>query len=374
MQILVTNEQDKAFEGYVIKDFNEFLAEATSEEGWDTDNVLYIDINAIDDENTFESIDGAIPNINWIAFDESNVPEWYVGTLTPLPESLDESSLSDHEASELANALSMADADMTAGLTDDGQHIGRIVTFGSAKGGSGKTFTSVISAVYYAKDHPDEKVCILDLDIEEPQIAIVIRQLNKSIKKFYANYLNGEYDFEFLEKCKCNVNNLPPNLDFYLTPRDEHPIQDSDFWQTVMTNLFLNYDMTILDTGTTYMETPAISSAYKIADKVNIVTMCNLASTVTVAQQMKRLTGEIKNDVYSEEDEIEKKVNLIITNSYDDKYGLCDSIIAKLEEEAPVIARFGVLIEKINEIQVLGHWDLFDDNAGFRQGMRDIMA
>lgn len=370
MDILVTNEA-KENQNYDIQNYETFFSNITSEEGFNLTGDLYIDINCIEDENTYDTLNGAIPEIKWISFNNT-APDWYVGSLEDLPKDLDDNAFSEEEMSDLASALSLADVDMTSSSKIETQSVGRIVTFGSAKGGSGKTFTSIISAVYYAKDHPKEKVCLLDLDIEEPQVAIVIQKINKTIKPFYAHFLEGETDFQYLEKTKANNENMPDNLDFYLSPREEFPIRDENFWETVMANLFMNYDMVVLDTGTTYMETSAIISAYKIADKINIVTMCNLASTVTVSQQMKRLSGEIINNVYRPEDEIEKKVNLIVTNSYDDI--ICDSIINKLEEEAPVIAKFGNMTQKINEIQFQQKWSLLDSNEAFREGIRDIMS
>lgn len=375
MYLLVTNS-DKSADDYRVLDFDGFLDEANSDNGVDTGDGVYVDIECIPDEDTYEAISqssgDAGVDINWISFDESALPSWFSGILTPLPDDLNESSLDDKSVAELASAISLLDQDSQVEETEEGQKIGRIITFGSAKGGSGKTFTSLVTAYYYAKDHPNEKVCILDLDIEEPQIGIVIKTLKPTIKGFYADYSVGNTSFEYLKKRKTNNSNFPSNLDFYLTPRESHPIRDNEFWQCVLTNLFFNYDMIILDTGTTYMETEAIATAYKVADKVCIVTMANLASTVTVAQQIKRLTGEDENNVYSAEDEIENKLNLIVTNSSDSR--VCQSIIAKLNEECPIVATFGNLTDKINDIQVLGRWSMFDDNPAFREGMRDIYS
>lgn len=380
MYLLVTNNEVDSDEFRRLS-FDEFLDEANSEDGVNPGDGFYIDINSVPSEDIYdalvENITDSGKGIDWITFTE-DTPSWFSGVITPLPDSLNSDSLDDQSVAELASAISLMDARPEEDVGEQGQKVGRIITFGSAKGGSGKTFTSIITAYYYAKDHPNEKVCILDLDVEEPQVGIAIKTLMPTVKGFYADYSVGNDEFEYLKKCRVNTHNylmnkaFPSNLDFYLTPREIHPIRDEDFWQCVMKRLFSNYDMVILDTGTTYTETDAIISAYKVADKVNLVTMANLASTVTVGEQVKRLTGEIENNVYTPEDEIEGKINLVVTNTTDSR--VCQSIITKLNEECPIIATFGNLSDKINDIQILGKWDMFDNNQAFREGMRNIYA
>lgn len=309
----------------------------------------------------------------WIAFDQSAVPSWFTFGLAALPENLKGTSLSDAQQQALNASLGMMDKDPTEEEQAEGQKQGRIITFGSAKGGSGKTFTSIITAKYYADDHPEEKVCLLDLDVEEPQVALVIKKLTPNIKQFYTAYKMGDNSFEALKKCKVNGNNMPKNLDFYLTPRDANPITDEEFWKDVMMNLMFNYDMIFFDTGTTYMKTKPIVFAYQVADKVCLVTMASLASSVAVSYQIKRLTGEQPNDVYIGDDAIpEEKINLIITNSYPDL--TTESIVNKMGEEAPIIACFGNLHAEINRIQILGEWNYYDDDKDFRDGIREIYS
>lgn len=373
MIIIVTNNPNVKNDNYEIITFDEFLKRVNSDEGLDADEGLYIDVAAITDEEIYQTLIDTGAQIEWVVFNDDELPDWFDSAVTPTPQDLQIGHLSEEDSAELADSLSLMDKDENEDTTDEGGKIGKIITFGSPKGGSGKTFTTIITAVYYAKDHPNEKVCLLDLDIEEPQIGIVIKHLTPTVKSFYTNFLLGNTDFESLYKCRCNDKvRFPENLDFYLSPREVQPVQDENFWQCVMSNLFLNYDMVFIDTGTTYMVTPAISSAYRVADKINIVAMANLASTVTVGKQIKRLTGEAENDVFSKDDGLESKLNLIITNAYDDK--ICNSIVAKLEEECPIIAKFGNLSQKINQIQVLSQWDMFDDNVALRESMKHIYA
>lgn len=380
MDMLVT-DSNVSIDDKEVKTFDEFLEEAGSDEGLNVSG-LYIDINSVPSEDIYDQLVETGFDIVWCTINGDH-PDWFKGELesfvpeTQKEESInndlnptDTSPLDDESIEEISVALSMMDEEPDT--TDNGDTIGRIVTFGSSKGGAGKTFTAIISAVYYAKDHPNERVCLLDLDIEEPQVSTAIRTIKPTLKKFYADYLAGDKSFETMKKYKATNVSMPQNLDFYLTPRDAHVILDNDFWETCMYNLFMNYDMIVFDTGTSYMTLPPIISAYKLADKLNIVTSASLTSSIAVGAQIKRLTGETPNDVYSEEDEMMSKINLIITNTYDDP--ICDAIVNRMNNEGNIIAEFGILTPKVNQIQVYGKWDYFDDNPAFRKGMRDIMS
>lgn len=349
--ILVTN-LGKQFDNYNQFTWDEFITAATGDTPFrvEPSQTVYIDATCVPDESTAEQLGGAFSNLDWIAFDKDKVPDWFQYNISQLPNDLNKDALDDEQAAAMAKSMNLFDQDPDE--EDDGEKIGRIITFGSAKGGSGKTFTSIITAYYYAKDHPNEKVCLLDLDVEEPQVALVIRQLTPNIKKFYTEYQMGDKSFETMKKAKVNGDKMPKNLDFYLTPRDANPILDTDFWETVMTNLFYNYDMVFLDTGTTYMKTEPIILAYKVADKICLVTMASLASSVAVTHQIKRLVGDMENPVYSKSDELEPKINLIVTNSYEDF--TTKSIVNSMGEAAPIIACFGNLHADINRIQILG--------------------
>ena len=359
--VLVTNN-GKQFENYNQYDWDTFLQLITSETSafsvdFETQKV-YIDATCVPDEDTAAGLAEAFPNLMWIAFDQNAIQPWFTFSINPLPEDLKGDILSEQQQQALNASLGMMDKDPTEEEQAEGQKQGRIITFGSAKGGSGKTFTSIITAKYYADDHPEEKVCLLDLDVEEPQVALVIKKLTPNIKQFYTAYKMGDSSFEALKKCKVNGNNMPKNLDFYLTPRDANPITDEEFWKDVMMNLMFNYDMIFFDTGTTYMKTKPIVFAYQAADKICLVTMASLASSVAVSYQIKRLTGEQPNDVYTGDDAIpEEKINLIITNSYPDL--TTESIVNKMGEEAPIIACFGNLHAEINRIQILGEWKYY---------------
>lgn len=386
MDMLVTDLNVEVDDKEVVT-FDDFITAATGD-GLDLQGDLLIDINSVPDEDMYENLKDTGIEIQWITI-TGDQPSWFNDNILDLSndeedesdnssglggssnEGTSKTALDDDDVMEASAALSMIDEDPVS-VANGEKEPGRIITFGSSKGGAGKTFTAIISAVYYAKDHPNERVALLDLDIEEPQVSIAIRTLKPTMKNFYAEYLAGDKSFETMSKYKANNNNMPSNLDFYLTPRDAHVILDNDFWLTCMSNLFMNYDMVVIDTGTSYMTLPPIISAYKVADKLNIVTNAAITSSVTVSNQIKRLTGEIPNDVYDEDDEIANKINLIVTGVYEDN--ICDMIINKMNNEGNIVAMFGRISPVINRIQILGEWSYYDDNAGFREGIRNIMA
>lgn len=383
-KLIVTNKPISN-SNYDVMTFDGFIDAASTEEGVDY-SAYYFDVGSIptDDpdassDDYYYSIAGTgLDNLYWFLFDEDYVPDWFDqvgGTLSDPPEGVNGDGEDEEYNTAIQNAMAIADYDYQDDddSGEDEEHYGRIITFGSAKGGSGKTFTTIITAIYYAKEHPDERVCLLDLDIEEPQVGIVTQEYRKNIHRFYIDYKNGNGDFEHLYKYRMNnPKKFPKNLDFYIPPRALHPVQEENYWQCVMFNLMANYDTVFFDTGTTYMETPAIASAYKLADKIILVAMANLSSVVTVSWQYDRLIGARENDVYSaEEDQLEDKINLVITNYYQDG-GICANILKKLSALCPVIAKFGNITPKINEAQVLGRWDVFDKDMDFRQKVRDI--
>lgn len=366
---LITNQKIKN-ENYLVKTFAQFIDEASSDEGISFDgDFFYVDVASLEDEKIYEEIAGAGLAIKWLLL-EGDVPEWFTAEIERTPKDLDEAELKDEDVSVLSEAIAFLDKEPSEASEDEKEKVGTIITFGSAKGGAGKSFTSMITAYRYAVEHPSEKIAFLDLDIIEPQISAILRCLNKSIKPYYLSYKQGKDDFSELEKCKYNHRGMPENLDFYLNQKEQHPIDDTTFWETVMTRLFYNYDMVFLDTGTEYLEIPAIITAYKVADRINLVCMPNITSSVVVSRQIKNLTGETQNAHYKPEDELRDKINLVFTNYNDNN--ITNAIVEGMGDKCPIVARFGYLSPKIDEVEILNKWNYFDDNEGFCQGVKAL--
>lgn len=368
--LLITNIEGVDADGMEVMPFTKFWDLATSDDGIPTDGDVYLDISAISDTDTPDEIYDALKDSGIVFINMSkNVPDWFDGELVNIDiDNGEEEEKELEDVSAVSKALNMIDND---GDEESGENIGKIVCFTSPKGGSGKTFTSLISAKIYAQDHPNQKVAILDLDVQEPQLGITVHKIDRTINKFYADFKAGDTDFDTLKKYAVNPEGMPGNLDFYLTPRMEQPIEDPEFWETIMTNLFFNYDMVVLDCGTEYMKVPAIILAVKVADKVILTCTAALSSSVTIGQAIRRMTGETPNSIYSAEDEIGPKIHLVLTQCYDSP--IISSIAENMEKEAPVVASFGIITPQINDFVFLRRYEIFDNNPEFLEGVRNIM-
>jgi len=195
-----------------------------------------------------------------------------------------------------------------------------VYTYGSSKGGSGKTFTCMMSAYRYAKNNPFEKVCIVDLDIIDGQIGTSILQKSPNIYDFYKLWTKGLSTSTDLLSCKINSPMFPPNLDFYLGVPDFY-VNKANFWSDFFNCLAQNYDTCFFDTGIDYRNYPQIRAAYHMADKIILTTTTDLNSITSVSLQISRLgggPGAINNNgvkVYTKEDGLLDKITVCITRA-----------------------------------------------------------
>lgn len=250
----------------------------------------------------------------------------------------------------------------------------RVVLFGSSKGGTGKTFTCLASAYWYAKKHPIERVALADFDIIDGQIGITINKLSPTMQEYYKLYMSGRKEFSNLENCKVKTEHFSPNIDFYLAPSQDIPqITDNiTFWNELFMSLINNYDVVFFDSGIDYLGKPPISQLYKIADKIIITTNPSINSVKSVIKQMKTLSGNRTNEVFKPSDKILKRVNLVITRMYEDG-SLNDVVMYNLQKFAPVVAVFGNIDKIISEIQWYQHWYLIDSNPKLYSQLEKIV-
>lgn len=240
----------------------------------------------------------------------------------------------------------------------------KVVLFGSSKGGTGKTFTCLAGAYWYAKKHPTEKVALADFDIIDGQIGITINKLSPTMQEYYRHYKAGQKDFAYLENCKVKTEHFSPNIDFYLAPSQDIPqvTNNITFWNELFMSLINNYDVVFFDSGIDYLGKPPISQLYKIADKIIITSNPSINSVKSVIKQMKTLSGNRQNDVFKPSDKILKRTNIVLTRMYEDGSPINDVVLSNLQKFAPVIATFGNIDKVISEIQWYQHWYLIDNN------------
>ena len=249
----------------------------------------------------------------------------------------------------------------------------RVVLFGSAKGGTGKTFTSLISTYRYAKKHPLEKICHLDFDVIGGQVGITIHKPGGStFKDFYAEYLKGNSDFAAMKNFRVQSNKFPSNIDFYLGAKSY--IDDDAFWQKVLANAIKNYDLVVIDSGIDYVGYPPITYAYKIADKVNIISSTSPKSVDSTIQQIIALSGNDPTGVFTPEDELADKIFLVITQAaIGDPVNDTVLEIFQTRANVHVIAMFAEMTATINKAEFYGYWDIFDNEKDINESLDKIM-
>lgn len=398
--IIVSNETVNK-SGAEHLSYKEFTDKAFSEEGLDIDNGLYININDID-QDVFEEINGSDNvyffslNGNYPSFAEgTNIDDWSNFRSVSIKNNSNDSyseqrSIMDDPDDEIKNSIaslldeSTNSADDIYGSNDDGKKDARVIVFGSSKGGTGKTFTSIISTYRYAKTHPNEKIALVDFDIIDGQVGISIHKIRPTVAKYYTEYQKGYRDFRTMKNFAVKANNVfPQNVDFYLAPAGL-TIDNKDFWLNIIQNCCENYDVVIFDTGIDYLNIIPISYVYKAADKINLVTTTSIKSVNSVTKQISRLKGEIKSPgkdengnltdyVFEKDDEIAPRLNIIITQMVDTN-NMNKTIYSTLSNKCNVIATFGVITDSVSQAEFYGRWDVFDRNAGINKCLDDIMA
>lgn len=381
--------------------YNDFIEKATSDEGLDIDSGLSINVNDMDEgvfdqlniETTiFFTLNGTCPEFvkgkvqvedyssfiieeNTLEFNENNIiqsnndnaaSEEIKESISHLLDGVETDSYESNKSSELDNK----DA--------------RIYVFGSSKGGTGKTFTSIISTYRYAKTHPNERIALVDFDIIDGQVGISIHAVKPTMARYYTEYQKGFDDFKTMKNFAVKGNNVfPQNVDFYLAPSTGGIIENDNFWFNVIQNCMKNYDVVVFDTGIDYLNITPISYAYKIADKINLVTTTSIKSVNSVTKQIGRLKGEIRSpgkdgnmnveNVFSQENGLAPILNVIITQMVETN-PMNRTIFESLSSKCNVIATFGVITDSVSQAEFFGAWDVFDKNPAINQSLDRIMA
>lgn len=372
--------------------WNEFLEAASSEKGIDVTGDLYIDVKGLD-YDVYEAIKDTMPEAQYFStngaspsFVKDRVLDWSTKTTTTgraataVKPALTKAQGATETAATLGIAsdpnIRYADQDIAEfGELDEESYQdkqARVILFGSSKGGTGKTFTCLISAYRYAKTHPNQRVAVSDFDIIDGQVGISVHKVTPTMFDYYKAYKLGDDSFATMERFKTKSENFPPNLDFYLAPKDIY-IRDNDFWDSIFINLIQNYDVVFFDSGIDYMNYKPISTLYKIADKVILVSTTSIKSVSSVSKQITRLQGEIKNAVFTPEDRIGEKLNLVITQA-----GKTDEMNSKVCETfvskgVNIVGLFGVLTHQIQKAEYYGNWSVFDKNTKFNQTLDRIV-
>lgn len=252
----------------------------------------------------------------------------------------------------------------------------KVILFGSSKGGTGKTFTCLISAYWYAKTHPTERVALADFDIIDGQIGINLNKLMPTMQDFYKVYKGGHSEFSYLDNCKVKSDHFSPNIDFYLAPSQDIPTitNDTTYWNTVFKLLITNYDVVFFDSGIDYLGKAPISQLYKIADKIIITCNPSINSVKSVIKQFKTLSGKRLNNVFKATDDILSRIKVVLTRVNENQEDITNIVIHNITNYVPVIAAFGNIDDIISQVQWYQRWELIDENKDITDALENITS
>lgn len=170
--------------------------------------------------------------------------------------------------------------------SDDAEKwLGKVVSFTSNKGGSGKSTLSIITSTYLAHTSMDNplsikgevrplKMIVLDFDIYDSQDAIIISRPDaKTIVDLYQESASGISDAAFED---CVVHSRPHHLDFLLGPKkaSSAAIIPPSFYASLIEFLKQRYDFIIIDTSVDVSSPSAMlipSIAYPSSDRIVMV-------------------------------------------------------------------------------------------------------
>lgn len=265
-------------------------------------------------------------------------------------------------ALDLQNLLNYDDTNSIIGAGN--QSTGKpakVILFGSSKGGTGKTFTCLLSAYRYAKTHPNERIALADFDIIDGQVGITISKATPTLSDYYKQFMAGNKEFKYLSNSIVKSEKFNYNLDFYLAPPMDVPevTNNFDFWQNVFELLITNYDTVFFDSGIDYLGKPPISRLYKIADKIILTSNTSINSVKSIVRQLQTISGKRKNNVFRVEDKILDKVNLVLTRVSSNN-ATNDLVVDTLAKYAPIVAAFGNIDDQISKTQWYQQWNIWD--------------
>lgn len=241
-------------------------------------------------------------------------------------------------------------------------HSAEVILFGSSKGGTGKTFTCLLSTYRFARKHSNLRIALADFDIIDGQIGITIHKNRPTFFDYYKQYRNGNKGWSALENIAVKNSHFSPNVDFYLAPPRDIPeiTNNLDFWDNIFELLITHYDVVFFDSGIDYLGKPPITKLYDLAGKIVLTSNPSINSVKSIIRQLRVLGGIDKNNFFKIEDKILKKVQVVLTRI--GKNEDFNNIARKnIGEYAPVVAEFGNLDELISQTQWYQDWELWDN-------------
>jgi cellulose biosynthesis protein BcsQ len=358
------------------------------------------------DKDLYSEINESAPDTKWFVYDRTEIPNWFKADEAHIIRSKNdkpsEKKVPDSAAKKKTSEFgrpstktpnkeksdNSTNDDVMAGVgslfenfsedsIESGNKEAKIYVFGSSKGGTGKTFTCLISAYRYAKLHPGEKIAVADFDIIDGQVGISIMKIQPTMMSYWKNFVAGDDSFKTMHQFSTKSEKFPSNIDFYLAPKDYY-INDKKFWLSILDNLVKNYDTVFFDTGIDYINYPPISFAYKIADRIVLTSTTSIKSVSSVLKQISKLKGTSSSanangtEIFKAEDNIGPKLRLAVTR-YNEKDSSNTTVIQTFSKNVKISAIFGMYDSDISRAEYYGEWNIFDGNKQFNSRLDKLV-
>lgn len=209
---------------------------------------------------------------------------------------------------------------------------GKVISITSSKGGSGKSTVTILTSAYIATashlahkqglvDKP-LKVCVIDLDVRDGQLAFLLGETND---KNILNILHSSYQGELTpgtiaeniyhsEKTHCDYifATRQPRYAKYIKP---------EFYAQLIQKLRSMYDYIFLDTSVNYLDTLLEEVAYPLSDNIVFVTDVSISSVLGMNRWIQENTDptyvnydEDKDKVFIDKDKIGIVINRMLTD------------------------------------------------------------
>lgn len=264
---------------------------------------------------------------------------------------------------DFANLASLIKNVDDVSTTDNADADAKILAFYSAKGGSSKSTTALMTVYHYAKTHPTARVACLDLDVYDPQVSIIASMPHKSIAAYYKNYLAGETEFENLKKCAATKPSFAQNVDFYLPP--SLPIEEindnRDFWICLLKHLSEHYDFIVIDTMPEFYDNIVATTILNAVDKVIIPSNTSINSVKSVYKQLQIFAGDARVASFKPDKDLLNKCFVSIAKMNPKSTMVNATIKEWFTKYVPVCAEFGIIEDEIEQMHWYQNWDIIFD-------------
>jgi pilus assembly protein CpaE len=167
-----------------------------------------------------------------------------------------------------------------------------VVAVVSAKGGAGKSTTAVALAATLARTQPARRVCVVDLDIRDGQLATLLHRHGPTAASLCRDS-DGITDATVLAHLTRHDRLGVSALLAPLEHRDEAELLTGRFYRQVIRVLRRHFDVIVLDCPVTYREPLLAGTALVEADRIIAVTTLAVTSLAGLRRMLHTLADPV---------------------------------------------------------------------------------